>query len=422
MLYSLALYLISPLFFCYLLCRGLRDRDYWQRWSERLGLSGPEVAAGGIVVHAVSVGEVNAAESLIRALLQQYPDRPLTVTCFTPTGSKRIKALFGPAVAHCYLPMDLPGAVKRFLHRIRPALLVIMETEIWPNLYAACDRKGIPMLLANARISNGSFSSYGKFHRLTAQTLGRLSRVGAQSAEDARRLLELGAQPDRTVVSGNLKFDISIDPDLINQGQALRERWGNKRLVLLAASTRDGEEKPVLEAFRALLTDFPQALLVVVPRHPERFSAVAGMIDASGLVYAKFSQPDAELASVSCYLVDAMGQLMSFYAACDVAFVGGSLANTGGHNVLEAAMLAKPVLVGPNTFNFADITQELVAHGGAMRVEDAASLRVAVSALFLDQQKRLNMGLAGQAWATGGQGALNRTLGLVKETLDHSSS
>ena len=422
MLYSLALYLISPLFFCYLLLRGLRDHDYWLRWTERLGLSGPKVPAGGIVVHAVSVGEVNAAESLIRALLQHYPGRPLTVTCFTPTGSKRIKALFGPAVAHCYLPLDLPGAVKRFLRRIRPDLLVIMETEIWPNLYAACDRKGIPMLLANARISDGSLSSYRKFHRLTAQTLGRLSRVGAQSAEDARRLLELGSRPDRTMVSGNLKFDISLAPDLINQGRALRERWGNERLVLLAASTRDGDETPVLQAFKELLAEYPQAMLVVVPRHPERFFEVAGMIAASSIPYAKLSQPDADLTSVSCYLVDAMGQLLSFYAACDVAFVGGSLANTGGHNVLEAAVLAKPVLVGPNTFNFADITRQLVAHGGAMRVENATSLRAAVSALFIDQEKRQEMGLAGQAWAAGGQGALSRTLGLVEECLDHSSS
>ncbi len=417
MLYSLALYLLSPLFFFYLLMRGWRERGYWQGWKERLGYCRPTVRPHGIVVHAVSVGEVNAAEPLVRALSERYPGLPLTVTCFTPTGSRRIRALFGDSVAHCYWPLDLPGAVRRFLRHSLPRLVIILETEIWPNFYARAEQVGIPLMLVNARISDTSFKRYQYFHRLTAAALAKVTRIGAQSAQDQQRLLTLGALPAVTRMSGNLKYDLRLADTLPAQGEALRLSWGPERPVWLAASTREGEEAIVLAAFKAVLREFPQALLVIVPRHPERFEEVARLVESSPLSLACFSQPNADLRTVSCYLVDAMGELLRFYAACDAAFVGGSLANTGGHNVLEAAALARPVLVGPNTFNFAHITEALVEAGGAQRVKDADSLQHAVLGLLRDPEQRQRMGQAGQALVAREQGALGRTLGMVAELL-----
>ncbi|HKX54702.1 MAG TPA: lipid IV(A) 3-deoxy-D-manno-octulosonic acid transferase [Xanthomonadales bacterium] len=410
MLYSLALYLLAPLLFLYLLLLGRRDRGYRQGWGQRLGYWKRIAEPGGIVVHAVSVGEVNAAEALIRRLLQQYPEMSITITCFTATGSRRIQSLFGDRVVHGYWPLDFPGAVRRFLQHTRPRLVLILETEIWPNFYACAQRRGIPLMLVNARISDRSFTRYQRLKGLTAPALGSASSIAAQSAEDQRRLLALGAPADRTWLSGNLKFSLQLPDGLAEKGQALRHTWGEARPVFLAASTREGEEEVVLAAFAQVREQFPQALLVVVPRHPERFEEVARLITARGLRLARHSQPAVEPGSIDCYLVDAMGELLSFYAACDLAFVGGSLANTGGHNVLEAAALGKPVLIGPNTFNFAEISNALVAAGAAQRVSDAASLQAAVRALLADPAKRRLMGTAGLALMQQEQGALDRTL------------
>lgn len=417
MLYSLALYLLSPLVFLYFLFLGWRDRGYWQGWRQRLGWWQKVAEPGGIVVHAVSVGEVNAAEALVRQLLRQYPDLPITLTCFTATGSRRIQSLFGERVVQGYWPLDFPGAVRRFLHHTRPRLVLILETEIWPNFYACAQQRGIPLMLVNARISDRSFARYQRLRGLTAPALGGVSSIAAQSAEDQRRLLELGAPSDRTWLSGNLKFSLQLPSGLAEKGQALRHTWGETRPVFLAASTREGEEEIVLAAFAKVREQFPQALLVVVPRHPQRFEEVAWLIAARGLRLARHSQPAGDLRSIDCYLVDAMGELLGFYAACDLAFVGGSLANTGGHNVLEAAALGKPVLMGPNTFNFAEISHALVAAEAAQRVFDAASLQAAVSALLADPAKRQRMGSAGLALMLQEQGALNRTLQQIANLL-----
>jgi len=422
MLYSLALYLLSPLFFLYLLFRGWRERGYWQHWGQRLGFPGKQTRPGGIVVHAVSMGEVNAAETLIRQLMQLYPELPLTVTCFTPSGSRRIQALFGNTVAHCYWPLDLPGAVQRFLCHTRPRLLIILETEIWPNLYARAQQLGISLLLVNARISDRTFARYQKFHALTAEALECTTRIGAQTRGDLQRFLSLGAPADTTELTGNLKYELQLAADLPHRGLALRQSWGNDRPVWLAASTREGEEAIILAAFHEILKSFPQALLVIVPRHPQRFEEVSNLITQSGLATARHSEHPTGLDRVSCYLVDVMGELLAFYAACDVAFVGGSLAATGGHNVLEAAALARPVLVGPNTFNFAEVSQRLIDAGGALRISNQDSLHQAVAVLLADPPRRLQMGAAGQALVAAQQGALNRTLDMVANALASGKS
>lgn len=417
LIYSLALYLLTPLFFCFLFLRGWRERAYWRGWKERLGYCGPAVRPNGIVVHAVSVGEVNAAQPLIRALAERYPDLPLTITCFTATGAARIKALFAGTAVHCYWPLDLPGAVRRFLQRSRPRLVIILETEIWPNFYARTEQMGIPLMLVNARISDTSFRRYQRFRQLTATALAKVDRIAAQSAQDQQRLLALGAPAAVTHMSGNLKYDLRLADTLPAEGRALRLSWGAERPVWLAASTREGEEAIVVAAFQSALRVHPDALLVIVPRHPERFEEVARLVESSQLSLARFSQSHADVRKASCYLVDAMGELLRFYAACDVAFVGGSLANTGGHNVLEAAALARPVLVGPNTFNFAQITQTLVEAGAAQRVQDADSLQQAVIGLLGNPEQRQRMGQAGRALVAREQGALSRSLQMVTELL-----
>jgi len=418
MLYSLALYCLVPLVFLYLLIRSINEPGYRQRWLERLGFCRGKVRPGGIVVHAVSVGEVNAAAGLVQALAGRYPELPLTISCFTPTGSRRIQTLFAGVPYHVYWPLDLPGAVRRFLRHSRPRLLVIMETEIWPNMYAQATQQGIPIMLANARISDHSFARYQRLGGLTRQALARVDRLGAQSAEDMRRFLALGAAPENTRLTGNLKYDLKLPAGLQAKGRELRNSWGADRPVFLAASTREGEEAIMIEAFQPVLERFPAALLVLVPRHPERFDEVARLVESRGLGLGRYSEPSPEWGSVSCYLVDTMGELLNFYAACDLAFVGGSLANTGGHNVLEAAAQAKPVLVGPNTFNFAEITQKLVAGGGAQRVSDAGTLRGAIEDLLQNPDRRRAIGLAGLAVMEAEQGALDRTLDMVSELLN----
>lgn len=422
MLYLLASYLLMPLLLLYLAMRGMRNRDYLKRWRERFGWYKHGVPPGGIVVHAASVGEVNAAAPLIRALAMRYSGLPITVTSFTPTGSDRIQALFNEKVFHVYLPLELPGAVKRFIRHIRPRLLIIMETEIWPNLYFTAARSGVPIMIANARISETSITGYRRIRRLTRAALAQVACIAAQSAADARRFREIGAQADRIEVTGNLKFDMNLSDRLHEHGRSLRQSWGDRRPVLLAGSTHAGDEGPVLAAFLALLRSFPQALLVLAPRHPERSQRSAQLARAAGLAVQLHSEGLACAPMTQCLVVDTIGTLLRFYAACDIAFVGGSLDRVGGHNVLEPAALSIPVLVGPHTFNFADITRQLLASGGAQRVSNAADLERAAARLLGDAALRRQMGAAGLALVRSGQGALSRSLQIIEELVDQSNN
>jgi 3-deoxy-D-manno-octulosonic-acid transferase len=414
-LYSLLLYLATPLVLLYLFLRGLRSPDYLARWGERFARFAAPAQSGGIVVHAVSLGEVNAAGALVRELARRYPGHPLCLTTVTPAGSARVRALFGDGVFHVYAPLDLPGSVRRFFDRVRPHLLVIMETEIWPNLYHEAATRGVPILIANARISQNSVGGYRRLRKWTAAVLGQVSRIAAQSAQDAARLVEIGADPARITVTGNLKFDVRLPPGQAEAGQAIRRSWGAQRPVLLAGSTHEGDELPLLDAFSSLLKTYPDALLVLAPRRPERFGRAAQLARNADLSVALRSEGNVVPTAIQCLLIDSMGQLQTFYAACDVAFVGGSLEPHGGHNVLEAAALARPVLVGPHTFNFEEITRQLVAAGAALRVADAGQLHAALLRLFGDAELRDRMGQAGLGLVKSGQGAVDRTLALVGE-------
>jgi 3-deoxy-D-manno-octulosonic-acid transferase len=416
-LYTFLIYLITPLVLLLLIIRGLRNRDWLKRWPQRFGWFDPPKKTGGIVVHAVSVGEVNVASTLVKALSQHFPGRPLCLTTFTPTGSNRVQSLFRDKVFHVYLPLDLPGAVKRFFDRVQPAFLIIMETEIWPNLYFEARRRGIPVMIANARISQRSIRGYRRFKRMTTAALSQVSCIAAQSELDAGRLIEIGADKTRLEVTGNLKFDVELPPGLLEQGEAIRQTWGSQRLVLLAGSTHEGDEKPVLEAFKQLLRQFPEALLVLAPRHPERFGRAAQLAQACGLTVCLRSELVDCPPSAQCFIVDAMGELLPYYAACDVAFVGGSLEAIGGHNALEPAALAKPVLLGPHTFNFEDITDQLLNAGAAIRVNNAKDLEESSTRLFKQPDLRDQMGRAGLELVKSGQGALERTLEIVEELI-----
>ena len=409
-LYTVLLYLALPLVLLFLLLRSLRNAGYRTRWSERFGRFAGPARTGGIAVHAASLGEVNAASALIAALARHYPDAPLTVTTFTPTGSERVRSVFGETVFHVYAPLDLPGAVRRFFDRVRPRLLVIMETEIWPNLYHEAAARGIPIVIANARISQRSFGRYRRLRGLTAEALGNTTRIAAQSAGDAERLRALGAPQARLTVTGNLKYDVSLPPGLAEEGEAIRAAWGAQRPVLVAGSTHEREEAVILDAFRGILASFPDALLVLVPRHPERFARAAQAARTGGLEVALHSAGATSSAGAQCFVVDAMGELLRYYAAGDVAFVGGSLEPVGGHNVLEPAALGRPVLVGPHTFNFSDITAQLIDAGAARRVTDGAALQAAIVELFGEADQRQRMGSAARQLVASGQGALARTL------------
>ncbi|HEX7339985.1 MAG TPA: lipid IV(A) 3-deoxy-D-manno-octulosonic acid transferase [Rhodanobacteraceae bacterium] len=420
--YTFVLYLALPVLLLRLAVRGWRHGEYHRRWSERFGFFRAPGFKRCLWVHAVSLGEVNAAEPLIRAMMARYPQWPMVVTTGTPTGSQRVRQLFGERVFHVYLPFDLPLAVGRFLRRVRPALGVIVETEIWPNLYAGCRRRGIPLIIANARLSRRSLRGYIPVGLLLKSALRCVRHVAAQSRLDAARYRLLGAHGTHISVVGNLKFDMPVPPGLVARGLALREGWGVRRPVWMAASTHEGEEQAALAAHCAILEQRPDALLLLAPRHPERFQAVAQLVAAAGLRLATRQADGLPGADTQCFLIDAMGELMTFYAACDVAFVGGSLAHIGGHNVLEPAALAKPVVVGPHTFNFEGITATLLKRGAALRIEDGAALGAAVLSLLEDDKRRVRMGERALDAFDRERGAVTRVMALVDEALQANAT
>ena len=418
-LYRLALYLAAPLISGVFLWRGLRDRSYWRNFSERFGF-GPRLAPQGVWLHAVSVGEVQACAPLVSALQRRHPQLPLTVTTFTPTGAARARALFGGVAQVRYVPYDLPGAVRRFFTRVQPRLAVVFETELWPNLYRECGRRRVPLVLASARLSARSVSRYRLLGRLFRDTVSQTAAVGAQGAADAERFQALGADPASTHVTGNLKFDFELPPDIAARGARLRELYARTRPLWVAGSTHgEGEEQALLEAHRRVRQRQPQALLVLAPRHPLRFAEVAQQLAQAGVRYLRRSQPADAAAAAACevLLLDSLGELLDWYAAADVAFVGGSLVPIGGHNLLEPAALGVPILTGPHNFNSEEIARLLIARDAAEMVHDAAELSARLTALLADPEARARMGAQGRASVEANRGALAKLLALIEPLL-----
>jgi 3-deoxy-D-manno-octulosonic-acid transferase len=403
--YDLLLLLLLPLLPLRLLWRARRQREYLRHVGERFGRYPIAVERPVIWLHAVSVGETRAAAPLVEALLARHPDHPILLTHMTPTGRATSEALFGDRVLRAYLPYDYPFAARRFLRHFRPRLALFIETELWPNLIAACNEAGVPVWLVNARLSEKSAARYGRFAGLSRELFRGLAGVLAQTEADALRLRALGAQ--NVAVSGNLKFDITPPDTTMESGRALRARFG-ARPVLLAASTREGEEALLLDALGEC--GVPGLLFVIVPRHPQRFDEVAALLERRGLKFQRRSAGEPVAADTRVVLGDSMGEMFAYYAACDLAYVGGSLLPLGGQNLIEACAMGVPVLVGPHTFNFAQATADAIAAGAALRVADAEELMRAAAALLGDAERRARMGTAARAFAAAHRGATERTL------------
>jgi len=415
--YSLLIVLSIPFVLLYFAWRGIQDRAYLGRWSERFGLIPNPGKHGGILLHAASVGEFNAASPLIKALLKTYPDLPLTVTALTPTGSERVRRELGDKVFHSYIPLDLPGAVSRFLSQLQPRLIIVMETEIWPNLYLQAQRRNIPLIMANARLSERSVNRFQRLSGFVHKIFQTVAWIGAQSEEDCERLILCGAKPLHTDMTGNLKFDLGVSSDLVKKSAALRERWGSQRPVLVAGSTHEADENVVIPAFVELLKSLPEALLILVPRHPERFARSIQQVIASGLRTELHSEGESCSQQAQCFVIDTIGELMTYYACGDVAFVGGSMGEQGGHNALEPAALGKPVLLGPNMENAREIAAQLLLCNAALRVTNQQDFCEATERILADSALRNSMGQAGRELVEKNRGALDLTMEAVEKLL-----
>ncbi|MEM1111955.1 MAG: lipid IV(A) 3-deoxy-D-manno-octulosonic acid transferase [Pseudomonadota bacterium] len=415
LVYSALLYALLPLMVLRMLWRSRRAPAYRERLAERLGFFEP-LGDGrpAIWVHAVSVGETLAAAPLVETLLQRYPQYQVVVTTTTPTGSERVRALFGERVFHVYAPWDTPGAVRRFMRRTRPALLLVMETELWPNLLHYAARGDCPVILANARLSARSARGYQRVAGLTRAMLGCLSVVACQARLDGDRFVALGLAPDALQITGSIKFDIDLDPTLRQEVAQMKAALArDARPVIVVASTHPGEDEQVLAAFKQVLVQQADCLLVLVPRHPERFDTVYELCLDAGLSVCRRSLGSAPADSDQVLLGDTMGELLKLLGCADLAVIGGSLVEHGGHNALEASAWGVAVVTGPYMFNFAEIADLLEEAGAMLRLEQPQDLSACLPALLLDVEKRQVMGAAGLSVVEANRGASERLLALV---------
>ncbi|MGP1871347.1 MAG: lipid IV(A) 3-deoxy-D-manno-octulosonic acid transferase [Arsenophonus sp.] len=413
-LYQILFYLIQPIIWLRLLWCSFKFPAYRKRWNERYGFCNDNMISGGILLHSVSVGETLAAIPLVRALRHQYPSLPITITTMTPTGLERIFVEFGDDVQRSYLPYDLSGSVHRFLNHINPKLTIIMETELWPNLIIQLRKRKIPLVIANARLSERSASRYQKLGYFIEKLLQKITLIAVQNEDDGERFIKLGLSRKKIYAIGNLKFDISITRELAEKAIILRRQWATNRLVWIASSTHEGEESIILQAYTKLLTKFPNLLLILVPRHPERFTKAKSLIIKSKLHYICRSKNIVPNINTQVIIGDTMGELMLLYGISDIAFIGGSLVKKGGQNPLEAALHALPILMGPYTFNFKDICTKLKEANGLITVNDSKSLILAVSYLLKEKNYRLYHGNQSKKVLHENQGALQKLLKLLE--------
>lgn len=421
-IYSTLFYLTTPLLMLRLLWRSLHTPDYRRRWRDRFAWYGSDakLQKADVIFHAVSVGEVHAAVPLIQQLEILHPALNILVTTTTPTGSARVKALLGDSVMHVYLPYDTPGAIGRFLDRFEPRLLVIMETEWWPNLVHYCAARRVKIMLANARLSEKSLHNYLRITSLAGNMLAQFDKVSAQSDFDSKRLQSLGLDADKVVVAGSMKYDLALDAAQLALAQQDKTALAG-RPVLVAASTRaldgDSEEEKVLLAYRKLLASHPNLLLILVPRHPERFAAVFAMSQKAGFSTARRSLNKLAAPTVQVLIGDSMGEMQYYYGLADIAFVGGSLVNTGCQNIIEPAAIGLPVITGPSLFNFQAVSEILKAAGGMLVAEDAVVLANEVKQLLDNPQRRKVMGDAARDAVQANQGATARNLVIISGLL-----
>lgn len=404
--YRLLIVLVAPLALVYFRWKIAGPKALRARWRERLG-SVPATERPTLWLHAASVGEVNAIAALISALLERLPDHCLVVSTLTVTGQAELQRRFGDRVVPVFAPLDTPLALKRWLERIRPRLVMVAETEIWPEMYIGCGKRGIPLILVNARLAPQAVQRYRRFRRLFARALDAVTLAVCQSEADAERFRSLGLAENRLVVSGNLKFDRDLPADLGEQVRRLRCQWG-ERPAWVAGSTRPGEEDIVLAAHRQLREGRPDALLILAPRHPERSDELRGLITQAGLEFQPIGEPVRPATGV--VLIDRIGVLLPCYAAASVAFVGGSLVDIGGHNLLEPAAFGKAVIAGKHLHQQADSARALRDSGALIEVENATELAEAVLSIWTDPQRALEYGRAALKVVENGRGSVRRTL------------
>lgn len=419
LLYTTLFYLALPLVITRLMWRSRSAPAYAERWSERFGFFDPlPLDRKTLWVHAVSVGETLAALPMIRQLQERYPNHQLLVTTMTPTGSERVKAALGDSVFHVYAPYDLPDAVNRFLKRARPELALIMETELWPNILRGCQRHSIPTVIANARLSEKSARGYQRFQGTARAMLDCVTAIAAQSPADAERLKAIGAEDQKITVTGSIKFDISVNQEQRHKAELYRNRWQgtSQRPILLAASTHEGEDELLLETLKQLHIEHPDTLLVIVPRHPERFDRVTALAEQS-FHTQRHSKGGPVTDQTQVLIGDSMGEMMALLGACDICFMGGSWVENGGHNLIEPAIWAKPQFTGPSLFNFAEVSELLLNAGGIAVVDTPQHLAESVSNLLNQPDRARAMGEAALQVAEQNKGALGRLLEVIDQQL-----
>lgn len=414
-IYTALFYLSLPIILLRLLWRARKNPAYAKRWNERFGYISKPVSKNGIWLHAVSVGEALAAVPLVKALRQQYPNIPIIITTTTPTGADRIVAALNNVVTHFYMPYDVPSALNRFLTATEPRLLILMETELWPNLFSLCGQRQIPIFIANARLSVKSARGYQRIGFLTKEMLQHVTLMAVQTQVEAERFIALGLDSQRIHVTGSIKFDLEIPSDLAARAQTLRMQWGTERLVWIAASTHEIEEEQVLHAFDLVRKFLPQTLLVLVPRHPERFAKTITVCKNRGYEVALRSENKPCDPTTTVFIGDSMGELLLLYAASDLAFVGGSLVAKGGHNPLEPAAVGLPVLMGPHLFNFAAISEQLIAAHAMFKIHTAEELAEKVLDLLQNESERKTMGENARKFVAQNTGALIKHLQLIQQ-------
>jgi 3-deoxy-D-manno-octulosonic-acid transferase len=416
--YSILFYLSLPFVWLRLLLRSRRDPNYAKRWSERLGYVPKNITSGNYIWwHCVSVGETLAALPLIKELIKRYPNIPVLVTGMTPSGSEQIKKQLGELVSHMYAPYDLPHLWERFLHKMNPKLLIIMETELWPNMLAKCRQKNIPVILINARLSEKSARGYGRFPNLIQDMLNNLSTVAVQNQQDGDRFIKLGLSPEKLHVTGTVKFDITISLELLQKAKELRASWDSKRPVFIAASTHAGEEEIIVKSFEKISAQDPDVLLIIAPRHPERAQEIINLCEAHKFAYCRRSLGELPKAETKVFIADTMGELVLFYATSDITFVGGSLIVRGGHNVLEPAALGIPVITGESLYNFAQIDKLLTEAQAIIKVKNSEDLCKAVLGLLNDHKKREAVGKRGEVVIAKNRGASEKQLNLIEKLI-----
>ncbi len=417
--YTFFFYLITPLILLRLLYRAIKAPAYRYRVLERFGIFKAPSFQNCIWVHAVSVGETLAAVPLIKQLQQNYPDTTIVITTMTPTGSERVRAAFSDSVFHVYAPYDLPGSINRFLQKINPRLLLIMETELWPNTLQGCKNHSVPVLLANARLSEKSAAGYRRFSGLTQPMLMNISKIVAQTSADGERFIQLGLPKEQLQVSGSIKFDVAISDELKNTSSKLREQWcgESERIIAIAASTHEGEDEIIFNAFNNAQKAIPNLLLLLVPRHPERFDSVFGQAEKKGFaVQRRSAMSDLDIAT-QVIVGDTMGELFMLYGVADFAFVGGSLVNTGGHNMLEPAAWGIPIITGESDFNFLEISRLLQQENALCKVADTSELAEKFIEWSGNEVLRNELGHNALQVVEANRGALKKLLSAVAELL-----